>query len=376
LKNAYDKARLEQTVSERTAELVHAKRRLEAILNNSTEGIVLAYLNRGIQQVNSTFNTLFACASDEYFGKPLKSFVCDEYEALFEATLQSVIATQKGKIVELQFCRANNIRFDAEVGIGYIQDSDGEASFVCTIRDISKRKRIENDLAEERNRLRTVIDAIPDFIYIKDIEHRFVLVNKAGAKGSESRTADELLGKTDFDFLPQEMAEKFRAEEEQLFSNRAAIVNREDLVLEQDGRSWWAWSSKVPLTNLKGELIGLVGISRDISERRSAEEILFQSASELNELYNNAPCGYYSLDADGVFVRINEMALHWLGYTYAEVIGRLKLADILTDESREFFNQCFPEFKKLGSVTDVELERVLYTKCIVILGDFLRETAL
>ncbi len=312
-------------------------------------------MNRGIQQVNSTFNSLFDCSSDAYFGKPLNSFVCDGYEDLFESTLQSVLTSQQGKIIELQVCRANDIKFDAEVGIGYIQDNDGEASFVCTIRDISKRKRTENDLAEERNRLRTLIDSIPDFIYIKDLQHRFVLANN---NNNRSQTADELIGKTDFDFLPSEQAERFQAEEKELFASRKPVVDREEFVVNEDGRSWWTWSSKVPLTNTKGELIGLVGINRDISERKNAEDVLFKSADELRELYNNAPCGYYSLDADGVFVRINDIALRWIGYSYAEVVGKLKLSDILTDESREYFNLCFPEFKRLGSITDVELNLI------------------
>lgn len=90
--------------------------------------------------------------------------------------------------------------------------------------------------------------------------------------------------------------------------------------------------------------------------RREAEEALHDSAKEMYDLYHNAPCGYHSLDKDGVIVRMNSTELGWLGYSSEEVLGRRRFADFMTTESMVRFEETFPLFKKQGSIRDVEFE--------------------
>lgn len=78
--------------------------------------------------------------------------------------------------------------------------------------------------------------------------------------------------------------------------------------------------------------------------------------NEISDLYNNAPCGYHSLDSSGMFVRINDTELKWLGYTRDEVVGKLSFEKILTDESKTLFQKIYSEFKKKGSVSNIEFE--------------------
>jgi PAS domain S-box-containing protein len=99
-------------------------------------------------------------------------------------------------------------------------------------------------------------------------------------------------------------------------------------------------------------------LEREIEERRQTEEALARQVTLVQDLYNNAPCGYHSLDPEGTFVQINDTELAWLGYAREEVLGRMKFSDIVTADSLKLHQQTFPEFKARGWVRDVEYELI------------------
>jgi len=93
-------------------------------------------------------------------------------------------------------------------------------------------------------------------------------------------------------------------------------------------------------------------------ERQRADEALHRSANEIRDLYNHAPCGYHSLDKDGILVQVNDTELSWLGYTREDVTGKIKFSDLLTPESGRNFQENFPKFKEEGVARDVEYDMV------------------
>lgn len=128
-------------------------------------------------------------------------------------------------------------------------------------------------LAEERRLLRALIDNMPDLIYVKDMESRFVIGNLAVARLMGAETPDELIGKTDFDFYPQELAAKYYADEQEIIRSGQPLINREEPLADQvSGRKGWLSTTKAPLRDDQGKIIGLVGIGRDITDRKRAEE--------------------------------------------------------------------------------------------------------
>jgi PAS domain S-box-containing protein len=104
--------------------------------------------------------------------------------------------------------------------------------------------------------------------------------------------------------------------------------------------------------------IALVQIRRDLGARARAEQALRKASEQIRDLYNHAPCGYHSLDADGVFVRINDTELDWLGYAREEIVGKKRFLDLITEESRNVFAENFPLFKQRGWVRDLEFQLV------------------
>ena len=101
-----------------------------------------------------------------------------------------------------------------------------------------------------------------------------------------------------------------------------------------------------------------VVLTREVRERKKAEADVRRHAEQLEDLYNNATCGYQSTDENGVFVLINDTELNWLGYTREEMIEKMSMPDILTPASRDAFQQNFALFKERGSLRDVEFDLV------------------
>jgi PAS domain S-box-containing protein len=134
---------LESMVAQRTAQLTESKRHAEAILNNTPDGIVLAYSSLRIQQTNPAFNTLVAAAADAYFGRSLLDLIHPDDAVAVMAAIQSVILEQGGRRIEARIVRADGSVFDAELNLSYARESD---DLVCAIRDITARKQTEQAL--------------------------------------------------------------------------------------------------------------------------------------------------------------------------------------------------------------------------------------
>src|SRR4051812_13278451 len=129
------------------------------------------------------------------------------------------------------------------------------------------------DAGHERNMLRTLIDSIPDFIYAKDLQCRFLIANETCGRGIGRRPA-ELIGKSDFDFYPRELAQKFYDDEQKIIVSGEPLVNRQEIVVDLEGNRSVLLTTKVPLRNAEGQVIGIMGIGRNITLRVQAEEQL------------------------------------------------------------------------------------------------------
>ena len=154
-------------------------------------------------------------------------------------------------------------------------------------RDITQQHKMSEELAHERDRLRTLIDNLPDFIFIKDADCRFVTVNRAFVENYGVESEDDLVGKSDFDFSPPALAEAFREDDLSVMRSRTPLINREEENFMSDGTQRWLLTTKVPLFNANSEVIGVVGIARDITKRKQTE-LELTAAKETAEVANRA----------------------------------------------------------------------------------------
>lgn len=172
-----------------------------------------------------------------------------------------------------------------ESKVVHVYDNSGELIAVEGItRDVTEAKNINDQIESERILLRTIIDTVPDALYVKDLEGRKILANKAEMKILNVNTIEEYFGKPDTDFYSKEAGEKYWADDLEVLNSRKPKLNIQELVIDRSGNEWWLLASKVPLFDKDGNLQGLVGVGRDITIRKKLQDELDKYKIHLEDL--------------------------------------------------------------------------------------------
>jgi PAS domain S-box-containing protein/putative nucleotidyltransferase with HDIG domain len=218
-------------------------------------------------------NLKFSDNFQDMLGIPVSEMVGKTMDELFPADIAAKMTADEWAVVtKREVLRLNedfNGRNYTSIKFPVIQ---GDKTLLAgyTI-DITERKRVEQKLEEERNLLRTVIDNLPIRVYAMDDQGRKTLSNTEDWQASGGKTMEDVIGKTDFDTYPPELAKDFWALDKQVIDSGESILDREEPGLDSHGNRILVLSSKVPLRNSQGEIIGLVRIGQDITERKQAE---------------------------------------------------------------------------------------------------------
>lgn len=282
----------------------------------------------------------------DYFPKEqAEQFVADE---------RQIIETGR-PVINQQQCRANPDNPSEKRWVAATKsvwrDARGEVlGTVGVTRDIDELKKTEealrqsrdelatrtHQLSRERLLLRTLIDNLPDCVYAKDTEGRKTLANPADLKNLGCKTEAEAIGKSDFDLFPRETAEKFWADDQKVIQGQP-VINREEFFLDEQGRKHWLLTCKLPLREPEGNITGLVGIGRDITEQKQAEESLARERNQLRALMDNIPDEIYFKDIDSRFLNLSWPVAKNLGVADpAEAIGKTDFDFFPPDQAREF----------------------------------------
>ncbi len=177
-------------------------------------------------------------------------------------------------------------------------------------------------LDDERSMLRALIDNIPDFIYVKDRQGRFVIANTHTARIMGAGSPEELLGKTDLDFYPKELATAFHADEQEMMRSGQSLFNREEKCVDDRGNTTHILTTKVLLRDANGMVSGIAGVGRDISDRKKSDEAV-RAAHRAAEVFINAvPSILIGLDHDSRITRWNSAAAGAFGLSRIEVLGK------------------------------------------------------
>jgi PAS domain S-box-containing protein len=200
-----------------------------------------------------------------------------------------------------------------------LRDASGNnCGGVVVFRDITSKKRIEENLVYKRNLLQALMDHIPDPIFFKDRESHFTRVNCALAARFGLYHPQEAFGKSDADFFSDEHAGQALADERQIMQTGKPIINKEEKETWPDGHVSWASTTKMPLLDEKGKIVGTFGISRDITERKKAEEQLLKLSQALEQTAD----AVFIMDRNGTIEYVNPAFSKISGYTREEALGQ------------------------------------------------------
>ena len=150
--------------------------------------------------------------------------------------------------------------------------------------DINERFKMQEALLNEKNMLRTLIDNIPDTIYVKDEQCKKLISNKADLNLFGLKIED-VIGKTDFELLPKDVAERCYKDDMDVIKNKKQVLNREEKIINLKGETEWLLTTKVPLIDAQGETIGLVGIGHNITKRKEMKIALEESEARYKKIF-------------------------------------------------------------------------------------------
>jgi diguanylate cyclase (GGDEF)-like protein/PAS domain S-box-containing protein len=163
-----------------------------------------------------------------------------------------------------------------------------DGGWATTHEDVTELKTT-HAVANERVSLQALIDFLPDNLWVKDVDSRFVISNQATATRIGVPGPADLYGKTDLELLPPEIAKKFFADEQEIVRSGKPMIDMEEYVFDASGGKTWIVTTKVPLRNDRGEIFGVAGVSRDITERKLADALRDGRTQILEMMAKNAP---------------------------------------------------------------------------------------
>jgi PAS domain S-box-containing protein len=281
--------RLRKVVAKRTRELANSEGTLRAILSSSPIGIGILQ-NNVIDWHNEAMSRILGYVPEELCGKSPQILYADDAEREktgFEISEQ--LRRKDSVLVEARWCRKDGSGFDCLLRYAPVERKNDKAMAVVLVEDVTERKLFQKRLQESQAHLKTLLNTIPDLVWLKDPKGIYLSCNPRFEEFFGAAEGN-IVGKTDYDFVAKELADFFVQHDQKAMASGKPCVNEEEITFASDGHQEYLETIKTPMYGTDGLLIGVLGIARDISDRRSAAEMLQIALQEkevlLREIYH------------------------------------------------------------------------------------------
>jgi diguanylate cyclase (GGDEF)-like protein/PAS domain S-box-containing protein len=294
--------------------LYHEIRKCEGLLTAASDGLHIMDLHGNLVQFSESFCRMLGYRRDEMIGMNVLQWdarLADIKE--FESELAQL--PRNGDQFETQFrCKDGHI-IEVEISAVYVAVADDHLVY-ASAQDISERKRSEQLLRDKESNFRAILENIPYLVWLKNTAGEYLTVNPLFIETTGKSGADEIIGKTDFDLWPEDLANKYFLDDAEVM-NGGQQKHFEEILLS-GGKECWMETFKSPVTDSEGRIVGTTGIARDISDRRRLEESLKIAAM----VYRASSEAMLVTDSDNKIINVNPAFTHITGYTFEEIIGK------------------------------------------------------
>jgi PAS domain S-box-containing protein len=331
--------------------LLRAKEFSDSLINSMQDGFSVLDAHGVHINVNPAFCKMTGWSRGELIGvEPPHPYWPPEAREDIERAFQK---TLRGKFsnFELTFMRKNSERFPVIVSPSWIKDKQGNViSYFATIKDITERKVTEDTLKKSENKSRTLLENLPQKIFFKDKNSVYISCNENYARDLKIHP-DEITGKTDYDFYPKKLAEKYRADDRRIMETGKTEDIEEEYI--QNGRKIFVHTVKTPIKGEDGNAGGILGIFWDTTERKQWEDALEHAKEKWTSLTENTDDIVIITDSKGVIQYINKTIPPYtpeetIGKTVYEYVPR-EQHDVLEKSLREIFKTGKPDSYEVSS---------------------------
>ncbi len=251
------------------------------------------------------------------------SHLSDKEQENTKALIRGTLESKANYAVEHEIIRKDGSKLMVfEQGTVLFDKNNKPTGMFGTTQDISEQKKAEEKIRAERLLLRTLIDNIPDPVYLKNISGQKILANKVDMNFMGVASEVEFVGKTDLELFPTEGGVKGHKNDLAVMEAGQPVINKAEEFIDVKGVQRWLLASKIPLYNSEGILTGLLGISRDITLRKKAENELIEAQMKFKSIFDHTADGIYQSTLDGKFLIANLSMSKILGYDSPEELTR------------------------------------------------------
>jgi len=317
-------------------------------LRSISEGVSITDMSDNVRFVNEAFRKMYGFGDHELIGQNITIVRSPNNPP--EITREILPATLRGGWRgELLNRRKDGSEFRVYLSTSIVRDEKQRPIFLVGVAtDLTERKRVEEEIYRSRQMLQLVLDNIPQRVFWKDRNSRYLGCNKPFAYDAGLSHPREIIGKEDFEMPWGEQAHLYRADDRLVMETNTPKLSFEEPQRGSGGRLLWVRTSKVPLQDREGKVIGVLGTYENITEDRQAEEALRASEEKYRKFFDEDLSGVYISTPKGGLVACNPTFLQIFGFSSLEEAMSADVTALYPNPAdREVFLQQLREHKKL-----------------------------
>ncbi len=286
----------------------------------------------------------------------------EDKELLENAYLNSLKTKERFKISHRLLMNDGRVKYVEESGNTLFDEKGNPLISRGTIQDITELSLAKIEAQNEHNKLKAILENIPDLLWIKDVNGVYITCNKRFEDFFGAKEKD-IINKTDYDFVDKKLADFFKEHDIKAMNSKKPLSNFEDITFASDGHKEYLQSIKSKVIDSNGNIIGVLDIGRDLTELRDKEVKLTEQQEELQSIYNTTKDGLAIVDMKTNFVKVNKAYCEITGLSEEELLGTSCLA--LSDpQDRERVSAIMNEFMQKGVIDNFEKVCIIKNKRI------------